>query len=108
MSETKIVTVDKEEVQRKEKQKKTFYVILLTILAILYLIPIVLIFINSFKEKTFISRETFALPNAKTFVGLDNYKEALTHYGFLESIGWTFVITILSVALILLCTSMCG
>ena len=108
MSEANIVTVDKEEVQRKENTKKTFYVILLTILAILYLVPIVLIFINSFKDKTFISRDTFALPNEKTFVGLDNYKEALTHYGFLESIGWTFVITILSVALILLCTSMCG
>ena len=63
---------------------------------------------NSFKENAYVRTETFALPNPETFVGLDNYLKGFTfgNYPFLKSVGYSAVITILSTALILVCTSM--
>lgn len=59
-------------------------------------------------ENAYVRTETFALPNAETFVGLANYLKGFTfgNYPFLKSVGYSAVITILSTALILLCTSM--
>ena len=70
--------------------------------------PIVVVLFNSFKENGAINTDTFALPNAETFVGLANYATGIYvgEYPFFLSAGYSFLITILSVALILLCTSM--
>ncbi len=59
-------------------------------------------------ENAYVRTETFALPNAETFVGLANYLKGFTfgNYPFLKSVGYSAVITILSTALILVCTSM--
>ena len=62
--------------------------------------------INSFKGKFFISDNPFALPTSQTFVGLSNYINGLEKTGFLSAIGWSFFITIGSVAVILFFTSM--
>ena len=63
---------------------------------------------NSFKKKTYINLETFKLPNAETFAGINNFKEAITHYDFIQAVGWTVFITVGGVALILVCCSMCA
>ncbi len=42
----------------------------------------------------------------KSYVGLENYKTAITQYDFLKALGWTLFITVLSVAVILICCSM--
>ncbi|MBR4069181.1 MAG: carbohydrate ABC transporter permease [Clostridia bacterium] len=78
------------------------------VVSIVYMMPIVVVGYNSFKENGSINTDTFALPNAETFMGWENYKTGMTvgEYPFLKSVGYSFMITILSAALILLCTSM--
>lgn len=80
--------------------------ILLILLTVLFLIPIILVFVNSFKSRLYISGMPFALPNRETFVGLDNYLTGLTSAGFPAAFGRSVFITVASVALIVLCTSM--
>lgn len=74
----------------------------------LYLYPIVLVVINSFKKKAYISRYPFRIPRDRMFVGLENYVRGLEKTGFLPAFGWTVLITVCSVALIILCCSMCA
>lgn len=82
--------------------------LLFTLLGILYIAPILIVLWNSFKDKIYINLEPFRLPNADTWIGGDNYVSAINDYGFLSAVGWTILITVGSVALILLCTSMCA
>ena len=77
-------------------------------LTIIWLAPLAIVLINSFKTRTSVNREPFSIPAGETFVGWENYEEALFGYGFIDAIWWTVVITVLSVGLILLCTSMAG
>ena len=85
-------------------KKKTSNVIIFCILCLLvvaFLTPIFFVLINSFKGKLFISNNPFALPTAETFAGLSNYVYGVTKMGFLSSLGYSLVITVTSVALIL-------
>ena len=77
-------------------------------LCIVYVLPIVVVLMNSFKKKSYISLEPFQLPNETTLTGLDNYTAAIDQYGFLDAVGWTVFITVGSVLVILICTSMCA
>ena len=79
-----------------------------TILGLLYIAPILIVLMNSFKKKVFINREPFALPTEKTWIGTDNYITAIDKYGLLSAVGWTVFITVGSVLVILICTSMCA
>lgn len=82
---------------------------LLTVLSVVWLYPVLLILINSMKNELSISTSTvFALPTAESFVGLNNYVYGVTQMNFLSSFGYSLVITVTSVVLILLCCSMCG
>ncbi|WP_322183269.1 carbohydrate ABC transporter permease [Neglectibacter caecimuris] len=78
------------------------------LLSIVWILPIVEVVINSFKSNAFVNLEPFALPNSESFVGFDNYAKGVTfgNYPFFNSLGYSFIITVLSVGLILLCTSM--
>lgn len=78
----------------------------LIILAVLFISPILIVLINSFKGKFFISETPFQLPNAETFVELENYTGGIGKTGFLNAAGWSFFITICSVAVIIILTSM--
>lgn len=80
--------------------------LLLAAVGVLFLVPIFLVLLNSFKSRLYISGEPFALPNADTFVGLENYIRGLTSAGFLAAFGRSVFITVAAVALIVLCTSM--
>ena len=73
-----------------------------------YIFPIMLVFINSFKKKAYISRKPFDIPNGKMYVGLENYVRGIKQANFLEGAKWSTVITVGSVFLIILCTSMCA
>ena len=94
----------------KVPQKKGSWILTLifSVISIAYIYPLLLVLINSFKKKAYISRMPFALPNAKTFVGWENYTNGLTKINFFDSFLNSLIITILSVILILLCTSMCA
>ncbi len=80
--------------------------ILLFILAVLFLAPILIVFMNSFKGRFFISDAPFALPDADTFVGLKNYISGIAKTGFIQAFGYSLFITVFSVAAIVLFTSM--
>ena len=83
--------------------------VIMTLLCLLWVYPIALIFINSLKkEGTFTTSTVFALPSKETFVGLENYTYGIFKMNFLSSLGYSLLITLTSVALILLCCSMTG
>ena len=77
-------------------------------LCLVWVIPVFEVLINSFKGNTFVSLEPFALPNAESFAGFDNYVKGMTfgNYPFLKSVLYSLFITVVSVALILLFCSM--
>lgn len=77
-------------------------------LAVVWILPIIVVLLNSFKDKNSINLTPFELPSAESSVGFENYITAIDKYGLLSSVGWTVFITVCSVAAILLCTSMCG
>ena len=81
---------------------------ILSIISIGYIFPIMLVFINSFKKKAYISRKPFDIPNGKMYVGLENYVRGIKQANFFEGAKWSTVITVGSVFLIILCTSMCA
>ena len=95
---------------RKKKQiQDTVMIVFLSILALLYVYPIVMILFNSVKRETAITTSgAFTLPTADTFAGLANYANAIASKGFLQSLGYSLLITITSVAAILSCCSMCA
>ena len=71
--------------------------------------PVMMILFNSFKKESAISTSTvFELPTAETFNGISNYVNAIDSQGFLWSLFYSVVITVTSVALILVCCSMCA
>ena len=82
--------------------------VLFAVVSLAWIFPIVLVIINSFKQKAYISRNAFSLPTGKAFVGLENYTRGLDTTNFFASFGWTLLITVGSVALIMVCTSMCA
>lgn len=90
----------------KEKTIDKILFAILLVLLVIFLFPIAFIVINSFKGKFFISDSPFSLPNAETFVGLENYSTGLAKTGFFVAIGWSFFITILSVGVIVLFSAM--
>ncbi len=90
------------------KRGKTALTVIFTILCIIYILPILIVLMNSFKTNAAVNTETFALPNSETFVGLQNYVKGMTfgNYPFMQAVGYSLFITLASTALILLCTSM--
>ena len=91
-----------------KKNKVTFATIFFSILSVLWLFPIFVVLINSFKKKTYISRMPFSIPTDKAFVGLRNYENGIKKIGFFQAFGCSLWITIASVAVIILFTSMCA
>ncbi len=78
----------------------------LAILALLYLAPILIVLLNSFKGRFFISDAPFALPNSQTFAGIQNYFSGIAKTGFIQAFGYSLFITVFSVGTIVLFTSM--
>ena len=93
------------------KKKKLFSAAgtcIFTILGIVYIRPILIVLMNSFKKKVFINKEPFRLPTEKTWNSIENYLTAIDKYELLSAVGWTVFITLGSVLVILICTSMCA
>lgn len=82
------------------------WTIFFTIISLLYVYPIVLVVINSFKKKAYISKYPFKIPTDKMFVGLENYVRGIQKTGLIPAFGWTLFITVGSVAVIILFCSM--
>ena len=95
--------------RKRKNALNTFWTVLLSALAVLYMYPIVMILFNSLKQENAITTDgAFRLPTGDTFAGLANYANAISSKGFLQSLGYSLVITVTSVAAILVCCSMCA
>lgn len=88
------------------KRVNTILFVFLLILFFLFLIPILLVLMNSFKGQLFISNAPFALPDVTTFSGIDNYVNGVQKIDFFRAFGYSLFITVFSVAAIILFTSM--
>lgn len=95
--------------QKRKTARGGILAIVLAILAVLYLYPIFMILMNSLKkERSITTAGAFDLPDAESFAGLENFTNAIASKGFLASLGYSLVITVTSVAAILLFCSMCA
>ena len=91
-----------------EARRKTTLSVVLAVICVIYVLPVVAVVINSFKLNTFVKTDTFALPTGEMYAGFANFIKGMTfgNYPFVKSVIYSVVITLLSTALILLCTSM--
>lgn len=91
-----------------EKTKHpALWMVLFTLISLLWIFPIALVVLNSFKSKVDIASNPFTF-SSKSFVGMSNYVLGSNRTDFPMSFLWTIVVTVGSVILILLCTSMCA
>ena len=95
--------------KKKKSIANTIWTVILTIAALAWVYPIIMILMNSLKKESAISTGTaFKLPTADAFAGITNYVDAIASKGFLSSLGYSTFITITSVVAILVCCSMCA
>ncbi|MFA6844321.1 MAG: carbohydrate ABC transporter permease [Sphaerochaetaceae bacterium] len=91
---------------QRKKASRTILFMILVILAFLFLAPLLIVFINSFKSKLYISNEPFKFPTRETFSGKENYIEGVRKIKFFNAFGYSLFITVFSVIGICLVTSM--
>ena len=89
---------------KKHKGKLIFLFLLLVSAAFVF--PVLIVLMNSFKSKLYITSEPFRLPTAETFAGIFNYTEGLTKTGYFTAFATSVFITVLSVGAIVIFTSM--
>jgi maltose transport system permease protein len=89
---------------KRPKLTGTFW--FLVVLAVVYMVPLFLVLMNSFKGRFFISNAPFAFPNGHTFVAIKNYTVGLARTGFFSAFGYSLFITVFSVGTIVFFTSM--
>jgi len=90
----------------RERFQANLIVLLLAVLAALWLAPALIVLMNSFKGRFYISDAPFALPDSQTFAGAENYFSGIAKTGFIQAFGYSLFITVFSVAAIVLFTSM--
>ena len=95
---------------KKEKSvSSTIWTIILAVASLAWIYPVFMILMNSLKGERYISTGTvFELPTSESFTGLANYVDAIGSKGFLNSLGYSTLITVTSVAAILVFCSMCA
>ncbi len=89
-----------------QKILNAIFFIILSAMAVIFVFPILIVLINSFKLKFSIAATPFQLPTADTFTGITNYTEGISNTGFLSAFGWSLFITVFSVLAIIVFTSM--
>ncbi len=94
--------------EEKQTPGKGMLTALFVVISVFWMLPIVIVLYNSLKTNSAINLDAFALPDAESFVGVSNYTGGITYgnYPFYFSAGYSVYITVVSTALILLCTSM--
>ena len=92
----------------REKPAFRALTVLFSVISIVYLLPIAAVVVNSFKSNASINLDAFAMPDSESFMGVKNFVTGMTfgNYPFWKSVLYSLIITVLSTALILLCTSM--
>jgi raffinose/stachyose/melibiose transport system permease protein len=93
---------------RRSNLQKSLHTVFFAVVCFMYLMPIFIVLMNSFKSNSSINTSTFAFPNAETYTGISNYIKGMNvgEYPFIKSALYSLFITITSSVLILVCTSM--
>ena len=101
---------DKTYTSGAERKTNAVLSVLFTIISLVYVLPIAIVLINSFKDRLEISSSPLSLPTGENFVGFSNYINGITSGSnpFYRAVLYSVFITILSTAVIVLCTSMCA
>ncbi len=90
------------------KRKNTALTVLFSAICAVYIFPLAVLLFNSFKNKEAITNRVFMFPTKETFVGFANYLRGIRSIDFFGAVGHSLTVTLLSVVLILVCTSMCA
>ena len=93
---------------RTERRNRTILTVIFSAVSVLYMFPVLMVLLNSFKANTFVKTDTFAWFTEESFVGFENFIKGITFggYPFWKSALYSAVITLLSTFLILMFTSM--
>lgn len=98
-----------ESVRRKQQSINSVITVILSIVCVIWMYPILLIVFNSLKVESAIStNRIFELPIGDAFNGFRNFIYGVTKMDFMSSFWYSLFITVSSVALIILCCSMCA
>ena len=91
-----------------QKRGEVILSVVFSLISLVWVLPVILVLINSFKLNTYVKTDTFALPLNEMAAGFSNFIKGMTfgNYPFLKSAGYSLMITLFSTALILICTSM--
>ena len=91
-----------------ERRRQTILTAVFTVICIIFVMPVLMVAMNSFKLNTFVKTDTFALPTGEMWAGVQNFTKGVTfgNYPFWNSAWYSTVITVLSTGMILLFTSM--
>ena len=102
------IRMKKQETDQKSTPGKIALTVVFAVISVIWMMPIIIVLYNSLKTNGAVNTQLFALPNAETYVGFDNYINGMTfgNYPFYFSAGYSVFITLASTFLILLCTSM--
>ena len=100
--------MSKQKSLRAQSRGKDILSAFFALFSVIYVFPVFMVVVNSFKLNTFVKTDTFMMPTAESFAGLDNFIKGMTFggYAFWKSVVFSVVITLLSTALILLFTAM--
>lgn len=90
----------------KKRLNNGFSFSVLLLLSFIFLFPIYLVVMNSFKSRFNIVSDPFSLPDSDTFVGIENYINGIETSGILSAFLRTLIITVGSVVAIVIFTSM--
>ena len=93
---------------KRNSMSKTLLTLVFSVISVVYVIPVFMVLLNSFKLNTFVKTDTFAWPSGEMFASWANFIKGMTfgNYPFYKSAFYSLVITLLGTLLILLFTSM--
>ena len=80
--------------------------LVLVLLTAIFIFPILLVVMNSFKSRLYVSTVPFSWPVKEMFVGFENYTNGLTTSGFFLAFLRSVWVSVMGVGVIILCTSM--
>lgn len=86
-------------------KKRVILEVIGIILALIWVVPFYLMISNAFKSKVDIFRDVIGLPSSLSF---SNFKEAFIELDFLNSLFYSLIITFVSIAIIIIFSSMAG
>ena len=91
---------------REKRSTNVIIGVVMAIITALFILPVVIVAINSFKGQFYISDSPFSLPNKETFAGFSNYVSGIEKTEFFSAFAHSLFITVFSTVAIVIFTSM--